>query len=228
MRYSPAGADPVTPELGPNNAWTISIWWKPDIVASNDWILDMGGSNLTWNRVQLYSQSSTTLRIDVNDSGGTLRKRYQKAAAITDQTWQLTSVTWDGTNLTAYRNGVDLVMNKNQDAACTQDNDLVRLSIGATLVHAANGKILAFHSVALWDEALTAAELVACYNAGDGSSFDLQSDSGNYASSANLVRWWRLGSDPADLGREYVAGDNSLSTHAVNIDATDVVADAPT
>jgi hypothetical protein len=50
-----------------------------------------------------------------------------------------------------------------------------------------NGKM---DELAVWDEALTYAEATALYNS--GTPIELTSDSGNYASSANLQGWWRM------------------------------------
>ena len=47
-----------------------------------------------------------------------------------------------------------------------------------------------FDEMAVWDEALTAAEIAAVYNS--GTPIGLTSDAGDYASSANLMGWWRF------------------------------------
>jgi len=82
---------------------------------------------------------------------------------------------------------------------------------------------------AFWNVALSAAEITAVFNSGTGGAFDLGNDSGNYSSSANLQHWWRFGHVASDIG-----GDSGKATvlidmlqDAVNIDATDIVVDAP-
>ncbi len=223
-----------TNKLGPNNAWTVALWWKPDVAGANDYCVYLNGDTGTnENAFKFYSQGQTTLRVDVHDSGGILRKRYNKGLVWADQTWGQMTFTWDGSvgvsgELNIYSNGVDIVPTKNQDAACTQDDELYEVAIGSTIQGSALAKMLAVHSLAIWDEAITSAECLAIYNGGDGTNFDYSQDSGSYASSANLVRWWRIGLDSGDIGKEYVSDNVDLMDNASNIDATDIVEDSPT
>ena len=53
-----------------------------------------------------------------------------------------------------------------------------------------------FDEVALWDTALSADEITAIYNS--GSTFDLQSDNGNYTSSSNLQYYYRFENNFSD------------------------------
>ena len=66
--------------------------------------------------------------------------------------------------------------------------------------------------MALWDTALTAAEAAAVYNS--GASFDLQSDSGDYASSGDLQYYFRFENDLTDT-----MGNSNSNANAIG-DAT--------
>lgn len=74
------------------------------------------------------------------------------------------------------------------------------LCVGARQTHDVptyDGYIKAnFDEVAIWDEALTASEITAIYNS--GSTFDLQSDSGDYTSSSNLQYYYRFENNFSD------------------------------
>ena len=82
-------------------------------------------------------------------------------------------------------------------------------------------------SLAIWNSFLGVLEIPAIYNAGD-LAFNLQEDSGNYASAANLQHWFQIGKKVApDIGEDTV-GSFDLITNASNIDDNDRVADVPT
>ena len=146
---------------------------------------------------------------------------------MTQNVWQLLSVSWDGTNLKLYRDGVDPTPATPLDNACTQTDNMYRVSIGADIVsgNIAGGR---YHSVAVWDSALTSGEMLAIYNSGDGEGFDLSTDSGSYTSSSDLVRWWRLGLDSTDIGKDYVDDNVDVMDDAANITSGDIVTDSPT
>jgi hypothetical protein len=80
---------------------------------------------------------------------------------------------------------------------------------------------------------LTAAQILETYNGGNGSAFDLNTDSGNYAQSGDLAHWWRLGheADP-NLGKDYAEAGFTptidIGDNKVGLDDNDRVADVPT
>lgn len=77
-----------------------------------------------------------------------------------------------------------------------------------------------------WTNVLTSDEVTALYNSGE--PIDLQSDSGNYESSATLQHWWRMG-DP-DGTSEYPTiedVDGSLDGTMTNMTSGDIVSVTP-
>ena len=88
------------------------------------------------------------------------------------------------------------------------------------------------YSVAIYDIILTQANITAMYNSGNAVDMNLQSDSGNYTASANLVHYFRLGlgSNEADFGKDRVVGGSDLSLlHLTGSapDGTDLTTDVP-
>jgi hypothetical protein len=81
--------------------------------------------------------------------------------------------------------------------------------------------------VAIWNTAVTGSELRTVYSGGFG--LDLTTNSGNYTSSANLVRWWRPGADSTDIGKDYtttVTGIN-VGVNATITGTSEIVVDSP-
>ena len=72
--------------------------------------------------------------------------------------------------------------------------------------------------VAIWNDALTAAEVTALYNSGSG--LRASSNSGNYASSANLKGYWKFDEGSGTTLTDQTSNDNdgtiSGSTYALN------------
>ncbi|GAG11868.1 unnamed protein product, partial [marine sediment metagenome] len=86
------------------------------------------------------------------------------------------------------------------------------------------------HSLAFWDVELSSAEMLSVYNTGSANTADLSIDYGNYASSANLQHWYRLGLelDP-DIGKDtgVYATSHDLTTNQGIVDDNDIITDAP-
>lgn len=217
--------------LGIGDTMTLALWWKPDVQGTLDYIVDMD-SSVTGNQVRLLANVSTsTLQVNLADSAGTTQKVYRYTGAIANGAWNHLVLTFDGTDpsdeLLLYRDGILTAPSSTPtDNACTRTDTATRVGVGCTAAGGNRTKGL-YHSLALWDSVLTSGEQLAVYNSGAGKSFDLANDSGGYSSSGNLVRWWRLGFDSADIGKEYVDDDVDLMDNAVNIDSGDIVPLAP-
>jgi hypothetical protein len=202
-------------------------------VGANDFPLDVAGDNASQDSIRIKSANSTNITLDLYDSGGTLRKRYVNNP-INDNAWQLLAVSYDTVvggagagGLEFYVNGVATSPTKNQDAACPM-NPWERISVGSAIGGSALAKGI-YHSVMIWSSILTADELLTVYNGGDGENFNPQEDSGDYVSSANLVRWYRLGMDADNIGIDTVTPANSnLMDQASNVTSDDIVEDGPT
>jgi len=227
--------DQTSTALGPTNQWTIMAWVKPDwSPAFGDTVLELYGNSGNNNRiiVKCGGASATQFFMQIYDSAGSSRKQGQLNGVWGDGVWQQIVVTFDGTDtgdpFDAYKDGSLLAINKTQNSSCTM-TDTYRVVVGAALSGVAGSYAdCRVHSIAMWDDLLTSGEINAIYNGGDGASFDLSQDSGSYTSSADLSRWWRLGLDSADIGKDYVDGDVDLMDNASGITVSNIVTDSPT
>lgn len=219
--------------IGISEPFSIAIWWKPTTATADMALVDISRA-VTANSIRIrYVADVGTRPIEVSLRNGAGTLVQSKDWDIGDVTglWTLTIVTWDfaGFPLSLFHNGVDQGA-PDSTAANTLDNmaDSTRnIGIGA-LFNAGlkfNGRI---HSVGVWNSALTAAEVTALYNSGNGAVVNWASNSGNYVSSANLVHWWRLGHNSLDIGKDYGVGTAiDVDTDATNITAADIVSDYP-
>ena len=121
--------------------------------------------------------------------------------------WRHTVFTWDGTvsGTKLYIDGVDddaaNTTNVNLDGDDITDSDR-KIYVGSDNTGAFwDGRMF---SLAIYNTVITQAEAAAMYNSGDGAAFDLENDSGNYASSASMQHYYRLGfgSDHTDWGED--------------------------
>jgi hypothetical protein len=88
------------------------------------------------------------------------------------------------------------------------------------------------YSVALYDTVLTQAQITAMYNSGNAVDMDLQTDSGNYTATANLIHYFRLGlgSQEISFGLDRAAVGSNLSLkHIAGTapDGSDLTTDVP-
>tara|TARA_R100000656_G_scaffold120009_1_gene94100 strand:+ start:1085 stop:1864 length:780 start_codon:yes stop_codon:yes gene_type:complete len=98
-----------------------------------------------------------------------------------------------------------------------------QLSIGYADVWGSHWTEGTFDDVAVWSNALSAAEVTAIYNS--GAPIDLETNSGDYASSSNLVNYWRMGDGDTHPTITDQVGGNDLTM--TNMGAEDIVEDVP-
>jgi hypothetical protein len=87
------------------------------------------------------------------------------------------------------------------------------------------------YNIAWWEVEFTQAEVTAIYNSGTPMDYSASQPAIGYLQDVNLHYWWRLGHDPADIGKNY--GLDPLGTgwdidaNSMNVDATDIIASWP-
>jgi hypothetical protein len=142
--------------------------------------------------------------------------------------WRNFSCVWNGDNLIAYNNGIELadisetlsgtgsfimsdptVSGRARSVRIAAAYSGIAQSTDAPRLVAYSGLI---GPVGMWDTALTAVELGEVASGTFG--FDLATNSGTYTSSASLQHWWRLGADSSDIGADYAGAID------VGVDAT--------
>ena len=212
--------------VGIGNTWTIALWYRgPGSYGSaTESIIGIGPSSGAINLItinMLGTSGNEPIRISINNSAGTTFKQYVYNNQLLGTGWNHLVTTWDGTSLLFYRDSVlrppDALSTDNPGTMTSTDR---RFSVGTSLVGVNNidGK---FHSLALWDVALPASDIVTLYNAGDGSTFH----AGNIQT-PHIVQYWLFGYTTTDLFHNEI-GSYDLGANAVDLDATDIVADAP-
>ena len=161
-------------------AITISAWIYPNTFGENSegFIIDNTSMFLYVNDTNdklTFSRDNSTELHSANDS--IAKGIWQHIVVISDS---------DGDNTNFYING-SLSGTANQDATTPvagSNNTFIGNNNAGTRTF--NGSIT---EVAIWDSVLTLTEIQSIFN--DGKALDVSSDSGNYASSDDLVGYWR-------------------------------------
>jgi hypothetical protein len=211
--------------LGFANAWTINIWAYTNAVGGATAMLELGGA-ADASRIRVDRASSSSFTVQLDNAAGTLFKNYgfgDGSWLTTSDQWTMFTVTWDGTNLRGYQNAIeDAAPTKTTDNSDSQANDNRDIYVGAYQGASAfyNGNI---HSIIIWDVALTPDAIKEVWNHGHGAYFNPVRNSGDYSSGSDVVHWWRLGHDPSNIGRDWVAtGGVDIDANAANITTADI------
>lgn len=222
------------------NLWTITIWMKPletpsvfDI--SGRPVFKPDGKSLIHlkglshrSEVLIWAdriEDSTTEEFIVVENWDNQADRVRITRfnmAQKRQEWRNFSCAWDGNNLIAWDNGVEItdfsetfsgtgsfVM---EDPTVSGRQRSVRIAAAYSGIAASldGPRIITYSGllgpIGVWDEVLDALELGEIASGTFG--FDLTTDSGTYSSSANLKHWWRLGADAGDIGKDYASTGN--------------------
>lgn len=182
-------------DLGFGNAWTIAFCLARivgDMGSATDSFLVIREASGNENCIEIGTavSGSTTIRISNYDSAGALIKSYNWLThndGIGNR-WYKFAVKWDGSTLTMSVNGaIAATGSPTADNSGTMTNTNRR-------IYAMRGFSAGYYSgyligPAIWNEALTDAEMNQLTL--DMERRDLTVDYGNYASSANLVHYWR-------------------------------------
>lgn len=220
--------------LGMADDWSLQITFKLlNDTSGIDYLMEIADGFSSPNDVQVKCQTATTefhvnLFDSIPSSPAMKNLRWdQLAATNTWQTWVLTFNGTTGDVLLAYKDGsVATVSTTTQDNAGSMTDSSRSIRVGTAWNGSNPTESALFHSIAMWGSVLTPDEIAEIYNSGDIGTFDLQADSGDYASSGNLVIWFRLGLDSDDIGKDTV-GSLDLMDNANNISAADIVTDSP-
>jgi len=174
------------------------------------------------------NQVANALTIVTTKPDGGIIKRFQfvqPPAIFPYDTWSQLIITWDGTDLVPYEDGVAVPggnIQKDFDNAGTMTDTARSVFIGSFSL--AGVKWPGFiHSAALWDVDISSA-VAEIYNGGTASTFNLRNASFN----TNLQHWWRLGQDSSDLGKDSGRGTKiDVNVSSANITSADIVSESP-
>ena len=230
-------ANTTNTDLGIANAFTIALSFCRDDASMGGGVgcyVDIKNTGSNANRIQIGNSPSGTSRINVvlYDSAGTKFKDYGFSNVNTGNGgyWHTIVISWDGTSLVCAINGLVVAQDATTtDAAGTMTNTNRAIYCGANATPTEANSLL--HTLALWDEALTSSEKEQLWNIG---SSDVSVDYGNYASSANLVHYWRAGVPAAgsQSGTTYVCdylggAGVDIAANAVGMSDADILNEGP-
>lgn len=209
-------------DLGIANAWTVGVWerwcFRADLAGADYVLWDLKHDTNSNNRIRMLYENAATdrLALEAHDSGGTVRKQYHYTG-IVQGLWVFWTAVWNGTTLILYRNGVDLTgdgaFNKFLDTSLgTMTNTTRRISLGigeGLTVPSFDGTQ---HQLAIWSAALSSGAVGSLYNGGAPENLDLNGAFGSYSSASALEWWFKYGSDPTDLTKNYASSPPSTPT----------------
>lgn len=193
---------------------TISAWIYPTANASaSDWrtIISWGSAAQGQGRFLQLNNTNNNL------SFGTYQSSVTSSTALSLNTWYHVAATVTLGSTKLYING---------SLDTTGSNVLNSFTYGKTHVgelyysQTTAGRHFAgnIDELALFNSVLTGDEINQLYNLGN--PFDLNSDAGNYSSSANLKAWWRMG-DGTENGGGAIIYD--MSTNGSSADDLTIV-----
>ena len=179
-------ADNAAHDMGTGD-FSISAWIRINDSTTNNGIITKSQSDDgTAPRWYLQVATNGTLLMNVLDASNEMEQ--SSTFTVHDGNWHhVVAVIDRGTGVTFYKDGGNTDSNADTDATGTVDNNgklRVGIHVTGTLYFAGD-----INELAIWKDALTLAEVQAIFN--DGVALDVSSDSGNYASSSNLVGYWR-------------------------------------
>lgn len=214
--------------VGIANEWSIAMWLKPD--TTNAGFMAISGAASNANLIDLSRLSGQLFQAILRDSSGIVFKLYRwTGSSLPTGDWSHVVVTWDGSSLLLYVDSVETAPDTTtvDDAGTMADTSDRDVSIASRTYGGSDFFDGRIHSTAIFDVALDQDSITEIFD-GKG-AFDLRGDSGDYDQSANLQHYWRHGFNASaigeDLGNAAILID--VGAEAFNIDASDIVVDAP-
>jgi len=211
-------------DLDSYNSFSISTWVKADTLASNKMVCAQ------YRKGSSFSNSSWVLYIEAPGgtpymtfyifSGGSAILAGKNTVLSTGQ-WYHIAATWDGSTSKLYINGVK---ETTEGTVSSMNSTIVNTLIGASNDSAGTGTTGFWDGnideVAIWNSALTQAQISQVYN--NGYPADL--------TSLSPTSWWRLGEDAWFDGSDFIIPNQITGAPngtSANMDQADLVADAP-
>lgn len=206
----------TTATLGVANSWSLALWLRPEVVGLTvaETAIELAGVAVVLNRISVGVRGATAndpIRVELNDSAGALFKSYTWDSQVSTNVWVHLVITWDGTTLVLYINGVAVspTATATNNAGTMTDTTRV-VTIGSTQGGAEfwDGEV---HTAALWNAVLTANAVRQLFNQGDGASMNLLRDDDDYAVAANLQHWWRPGYLLNAIGADFATAGTPIT-----------------
>ena len=168
-----------------NNTFTIQVWLKPEAVGDNAYH-GFVGIQTSGRKPSLWVSAGGDLHYDSYKGSqrfyGTISDGSNKFFTVSE--WVHVGWTNDGSNYKFYKNGNLVATVTAPDTFNALDN------IGYQIGKVDNYFKGQIDEVAIWDVALSAADVTALYNSGIGLKVSV--DTGNYDKSGDLVGYWQF------------------------------------
>lgn len=171
----------------------------------------------------LGATANDPIQIQLADSAGAVFKDYLWDRPISPATLFDTYsfiITWDGTTLLLYKNGiVQTPTTLTTDDAGTMTDTARDVSNLCLVKDGTLDSAQMAHSTAIWSSALTANEVAQLQAGGMHRNFDFSTNFADYVSSGTLQHWWRINEDPTSLNaifQDYVKNPPG-GTGAINM-----------
>ncbi len=223
------------------NVFTAAIWWKPRAAnysppsgfSTNVWGIREEDGETLQNRLSLALLGSTAnepAQVALIDSAGDVFKRYRYDSVTTQDEWNFSLFTWDGSSLIFYHDGSLIAPTSTpvDDAGVgmTDTDRIIRMAQADGITDGLDGLI---YSIGLWNLVVDSPGQASLFNLGIGSAVDWKQNFGSYTFGSNLKHWWRTGNDPDDIGRDYGRASVLIDAAeaAVGITAADIMTDSP-
>ncbi len=208
--------------LSIDNAWSIQCIHNNDLSNQNSYLVSIQNDDSNKGSIRWLANGNSspeTVRCTARNTVGGTIKDYLWDIDVVVGTSVNYMVTWDGTDLLFYADGLDQVANvtKSTDNAGTMEDAVREIAFANQGTSDFADLSANMHSVAMWDVALSAAAILALENGGSHADVDARFAIGNYTSEDNLMHYWRLGLDRSDLGRDW---GNAAALVNVNEDST--------
>ncbi len=220
-------------DIGIGAVWSINIWMikETDIVANKHCMdIEDGTSNnrISWEVNPSLGLDDHAIFLVYSSSGSSIRAQDNDYFAGEDGNWVMITLTFGGgTDLVLYKNGSVVALDDSSGSGGTMTQTDRRIEFG-------DGNDSIFYSIAMWSVELGSTEITEIYNSGDGTNFDMSSNSGDYTSSGDLQHWWVPGANQSTtnaMGTDYGNASNliNLMDNATNLTvADDITANSPT
>ncbi len=223
-KYLSTGSDSV--ELNFANAWSVSVWAKPEPDKEFRTLFCVENRRKQ-NRIKISTapvsdedvfifNRPTDLRVELSDANGTVIQNHGWESFFQDRTWTHAGVTWDGTSLVSYINGVSgttSVILTNDGGVLSDAPRNVFYGFGLTVGTAAwSGTV---GPAAIWDTVLGPEEWPVI--ASGQFDINLSAASGTYISNESLVQYWpfqnadNIGENLTESGADFTRF-NSISS----------------
>ena len=175
--------------VGQENNWSTSFWAKPDVSGFAEdagYFFSINTPNSNWSNVVL---------IGVDGSDGNRVKVHEDyniipGDAVIDDSWNHIAYTRSESTGTLYLNGVSQGTHSANYSFSSDDKWSLGQEFDSWGTSVTNEYAGQLDEVAIWDAALSAADVEALYNSGSG--LDAATNSGDYDNSGDLVGYWNL------------------------------------